>query len=235
MTILFHNSRQDALEQRRKLDCLLLRGSHVPNPAEILPEKVASTIANLFFKRAGVECDKEDLELVHLRAATEDSPKSAFVRSVNITYGYNKRISQHSAVKRLRDCHFQCSSIFRFVDRDLRMKVWASKAFAKKNGLFMEEWLTVTRRKIFLKCKDLKSKGLIKDVMTKAGDVFALILKEEDVEQQVEGDPQVEKILVVTDTQFEQLLKRTKGVLDEEDEEEVEKKVLYSNDKGIKE
>lgn len=112
------------------------------------------------------------------------------------------------------------------------MQVWASKIFAKKNGLIMEEWLTVTRQKIYLKCKELKIKGLIKEVVTKNGDVFALVLKEDHEQQQQAEDPQqqVDRILVVTDTHFENLLKRTKGVLDDEDEYSEEKEDVSTNE-----
>lgn len=72
--------RQDSQEQRRKLDCLLLRGNLVPNKEDIPEDRVKSSVANLLFKRTGVDLDKEDLELVHLKAATEETPKSAFVR-----------------------------------------------------------------------------------------------------------------------------------------------------------
>ena len=97
------------------------------------------------------------------------------------------------------------------------MRIWSSKIFAKKNGLVLEEWLTVTRQKIYLKCKELKVKGLIKDVVTKQGDVYAVVA----IKDSPPAAGEVEKILVVTDTQFEQLLKRTKGVLDEEGEEDL--------------
>ena len=62
------------------MDCLLMRGSLVPSADDVPEEKVKTAVANLFFKRTGVECDKEDLDLVHLRPATEEMPKSAFVR-----------------------------------------------------------------------------------------------------------------------------------------------------------
>lgn len=120
------------------------------------------------------------------------------------------------------------------------MQVWNSKLFAKKNGLIMEEWLTVTRQKIYLKCKDLKAKGLIKDVVTKNGDVFAMVPKEGGGSggSSTGGtgpiNPELDKVLVVTDTQFEHLLKRTKGVLDEEEEKEKkEGKKVMLEDKEI--
>lgn len=75
-------ARQDAQEQRRKLDCLLLRGSLVPNVDDVPEEKVKSSVANLLYKRTGVDVDRGDLDLVHLRPATEEAPKSAFVRLV---------------------------------------------------------------------------------------------------------------------------------------------------------
>ena len=74
----------------------------------------------------------------------------------------------------------------------------------------MEEWLTGTRQKILNKCKELKAKGLIKDVHTKNGDVLAVLAKE---------NGELEKILAVTDTQFENLLKLTKGIADEPNDE----------------
>ena len=33
---------------------------------------------------------------------------------------------------------------FRFQNLDIRMQLWARKAVAKKNNLYMEEWLTGT-------------------------------------------------------------------------------------------
>lgn len=129
-------------------------------------------------KRAAVDVESDDLDLVIIKAASEDAPKSVFVR---------------------------------FVDKEKRTEVWQSRSFAKKNLLFMEEFLTGTRQKIFLKCKELKTKGLIKDVTTKNGDVFATIEKKELEEAAAAASPP-DKILVVTDTQFENLLKMTKRV-----------------------
>lgn len=208
-------------------------------------------------KRVGVEVESDDLESVSLKGAAtgeevdDPSARWAFVR---------------------------------FVETDKRMEVWAGKNFARRNGLGMEEWLTKTRShvhtfcfyyitlkefayrsKIFAKCKDLKSKGKIKDVTTKNGDIIVLV----DVKQKTsylpcddggsggntdEGDVNVDKVVadaqerppdelrhtespfsppltlerespstiiqkmvVVNDEEFSNLLKITKGIGDEDD------------------
>ena len=67
------------------------------------------------------------------------------------------------------------------------MEVWSQRPLAKKNNLYMEEWLTGKsiisiifflnkffigyREKLFVKCKLLKKDGLIKDVFTERGDI----------------------------------------------------------------
>ena len=94
------------------------------------------------------------------------------------------------------------SCFVRFVEKDKRMEVWSNRSFAKKNGLFLEEFLTSFRQKLYLKCKDLKAKGLIKDVITRSGDIYALT---ED------GEKEIEKTLVITDNHFESLLRTTKA------------------------
>jgi hypothetical protein len=186
-------ARADATEQKRKLDCLILKGPAVPEG--VPDDKWFFAVSSLVEKRTGVPCESEDLDFVCIRAATEEVPKSVFVR---------------------------------FKEREMRMRVWNTRPFAKKNGLIMEEWLTATRTKIWLKCKELKVQGLIKDVLTKNGDVYAIVAKRESPGA---GPPtpgtstptpstscsavfDTEKILVVTDTQFENLLKMTKGVDD---------------------
>ena len=37
------------------------------------------------------------------------------------------------------------SLLYRFVNIELRMEVWNRKVVAKKNNLYMEEWLTGTK------------------------------------------------------------------------------------------
>ncbi len=89
------------------------------------------------------------------------------------------------------------------------------------------------RRKIFNKCKDLKTKGKIKDVATKNGDVVVLVEKKKMVKVDAEENGEngdvgkdgsdseekkvvvLEKMVVVTDTEFENLLRMTKGLSDE--------------------
>eukprot|EP00094_Tigriopus_californicus_P000624 TCALIF_00606-PA protein Name:"Similar to ncs-2 Neuronal calcium sensor 2 (Caenorhabditis elegans)" AED:0.38 eAED:0.38 QI:0/0.5/0/0.66/1/1/3/0/607 len=168
-------AKQDAQEQKRKLNCLIFRGPAVPEDEEgILKEdKAIFTIAVLISKRAGVECESEDIDFVSIRPGNEENTKSAFVR---------------------------------FSDKDMRFKVWNNRLFAKKNGLQMEEYLTVYRQKLLLKCKDLKEQKLIKDVQTKNGDIYAILLQKDP-----ESPKEYEKMLVVTDSHFEALMKATKG------------------------
>lgn len=78
--------------------------------------------------------------------------------------------------------------LYRFVNIEQRMEVWSRRPLAKKNNLYMEEWLTGKslisigflyrlffiigyREKLFVKCKLLKKDGLIKDVFTERGDI----------------------------------------------------------------
>lgn len=169
-------AKQDAQEQKRRLNCLLLKGPAVPEDEEgiLKEEKAIFTIAVLISKRAGVDCESTDIDFVSIRPANEENPKSAFVR---------------------------------FADKDMRFRVWNNRLFAKKNGLHMEEYLTVFRQKLFLKCKDLKEQKLIKDVQTKNGDIYAVLPNKDP-----ENPKEFEKMLVVTDTHFEALLKVTKGL-----------------------
>ena len=91
---------------------------------------------------------------------------------------------------------------FRFVNIEQRMEVWSKRPLAKKNNLYMEEWLTGMnklylnwqiffvqlykgyREKLFAKCKLLKKDGLIKEVFTERGDIKVVItLEEGDTEE----------------------------------------------------
>ena len=56
-----------------------------------------------------------------------------------------------------------------------RMEVWSQKAFAKKNNLYMEEWLTGYREKLFVRCRQLKKEGVIKEVFTDKGDIKIIL------------------------------------------------------------
>ena len=55
------------------------------------------------------------------------------------------------------------------------MEVWNKKSYAKKNNLYMEEWLTNYREKLYFKCRQLKKDGKIKDVFTENGDIKIMI------------------------------------------------------------
>ena len=66
----------------------------------------------------GVEIESEDLESVSLKGA----PSGEEVDDADARWAF-----------------------VRFAEADKRTLVWASKGFARKNGLGMEEWLTKTR------------------------------------------------------------------------------------------
>ena len=179
-------ARQDAQEQRRKLNALIIKGPALPAENEVKANREVSQVATLITKRAGVEVTSDDLDLVRFQPATEEFPRCCFVR---------------------------------FAETELRMRVYAARAHARRNGLWMEEYLTSIRHKLLMKLRELKEQKMIKDVVTKNGDVFA-ILNSTDKREGGKGKGEevpAERVLVVTDTQFENLLKLTKGVLSEED------------------
>ena len=60
-------SRQDAQEQKRKLDCLLLKGPVIPNPDDVCESKTKFTISVLLAKRAGINCDVEDIDFATIK------------------------------------------------------------------------------------------------------------------------------------------------------------------------
>lgn len=75
----------------------------------------------------------------------------------------------------------------------------------------MEEYLTPLRRKLWVKCKELKAMGMIKDVVTRRGNVIVLI---NFAFEQIENDEPKYKLKVVTDTHFENLMRLLKRVDD---------------------
>ena len=64
------------------------------------------------------------------------------------------------------------------------MEVWSQKAFAKKNNLYMEEWLTGYREKLFVKCRQFKKEGALKEVFTDKGDIKIIIETEDGQTEQ---------------------------------------------------
>lgn len=180
-------ARQDAQEQRRKLNAIILKGPALPAENEVKAAHEVRQVATLITKRAGVEVTSDDLDLVRFQPATEEFPRCCFVR---------------------------------FAEKETRMRVYATRLHARRNGLWMEEYLTSIRHKLFTKLKELKEQKMIKDVVTRNGDVFAILNAPEKRESSCKGkaeDISAERVLVVTDTQFENLLKLTKGVLQDED------------------
>ena len=82
----------------------------------------------------------------------------------------------------------------------MRDAVWMERGPAKKNGLIVEEWLTEHRSRLFKKCKELKAAKLIKDVATDNGEIIATLKNCSDDK----------KIVVVTDSDYESLVKMTR-------------------------
>ena len=78
--------------------------------------------------------------------------------------------------------------------------MWMERGPAKKNGLIVEEWLTEHRSRLFKKCKELKAAKLIKDVATDNGEIIATLKNCSDDK----------KIVVVTDSDYESLVKMTR-------------------------
>ena len=103
-------------------------------------------------------------------------------------------------------------SIFcRFEDVQKRNEVWRAKAFAKKNGLLMEEWLTEHRARLYKKCKELKAAKLIKDAYTEEGEVYAILLPPNK-----KIDTVLEKRVIILDNEFDRLVKDTRKKANEE-------------------
>ena len=75
------------------------------------------------------------------------------------------------------------------------MEVWNKKSYAKKNNLYMEEWLTTYREKLYFKCRQLKKDGKIKEVFTESGEIKIIVSK---------GDGETEVKNVWSDKELEQ-------------------------------
>ena len=82
----------------------------------------------------------------------------------------------------------------------MRDEVWMERGPSKKNGLIVEEWLTEHRSRLFKKCKELKAAKLIKNVATDNGEIIATLKNCSDDR----------KIVVVTDSDYESLVKMTR-------------------------
>ena len=123
--------KQDADDQKRKLNCLILLGPLLNNkPLET--DSCSQFLSTLISIRTGVSLEKEDLAFSEIRRVGEEK-RSAFIR---------------------------------FVSLDKRMEVWCKKSVAKKNNLYMEEWLTGYRDKLLTKCRQLKKVILASDWLT---------------------------------------------------------------------
>ena len=142
-------ARQDAQEQRRKLNCLLFRGPVIPNPAEVSHSRIKFLVANLISKRTGVSVEADDLDFVSVREINETT---TCPNNNNNNNNNNDESNSNFQVQQIT-----VRSVFaRFYDRDLRSEVWAKRAWARRNGLVIEEYLTATRQKIWSRCKELK-------------------------------------------------------------------------------
>merc|ERR1712126_794348 len=86
----------------------------------------------------------------------------------------------------------------RFVDPDLRMRIWANKGYAEKNKVFMEEWLTDYRAKLMKQCKNLLKEEYIENVKTKEGDIIVLY------KDNISG--QIAKKTILSQEDYDQLL-----------------------------
>ena len=165
-------ARQDAQEQKRKLDCLILKGLTINtgssiNPEEISSERAKFIVSNLIRKRAAVSCESEDLDFVAIKQASAMVVTSATEKGETTTN--NSAASSVAAGENddSEDVNAGRNIVFvRFVDREVRSRVWAARGFAKKNGLFPEEYLTAARQKIWLKCKELKASGHTGRILT---------------------------------------------------------------------
>jgi hypothetical protein len=79
------------------------------------------------------------------------------------------------------------------------MKVWASKSYAERNKLFMEEWLTDFRTKLLKKCQKLMKDEYVVNVKTKDGDVLVFYYDK--------ADGLLKKKVVVTQEAYDELLR----------------------------
>lgn len=182
-------AKQDAQEQKQHIDWLVFRGPHVV-PDKHVPEmaadgmldmKLARMISGMIFKRLDIEIDESDGDMPFVG-----------IREAN--------------ENRPRGL------LVRFRAQSTRDQIWSNRREAKKSGLIIEEWLTEHRYKLHKKCKELKMTKDIKDVVTEDGDIYAILHKRERPAAQ--GSPEVDKmadrLLVVTDADYETLVKITK-------------------------
>ena len=153
-------AKQDAQEQKAKIDWLTFRGPHViienhetmfdkkseesQNQVGSLDKKLARHIAGMISKRIDIDINEEngDITYAGIRGANENHPKFLLVR---------------------------------FQQQSMRDEIWRKRKEGKKNGIIIEEWLTDHRARLYKKCKELKSAKNIKDVITENGDVYAIL------------------------------------------------------------
>ena len=72
---------QDALDQKRKLDSLILSGPLMPAATDVSVERLPNVTAGLITRKSGVKCLVEDLAHVELKVGGQDENRAIFVRS----------------------------------------------------------------------------------------------------------------------------------------------------------
>ena len=181
-------AKQDAQEQRQHKDWLSFRG-----PLVILD--------NVADEKPVVAGDEESLlnnkQARHIAGLiTKRIEVEVDVQNGDVTFvGIQK--SNENRPKSL---------LVRFQTESLRDSIWEKRREAKKNGLIIEEWLTEHRARLHKKCKELKAAKLIKDVITQDGDIYAIL-----------KDEKMTRLLVVSDTDYENVVKITRKTRVDED------------------
>jgi len=153
-------AKQDSQEQRSKGDCLTFRGPHVvlEDHKPELQKLEGSVDSEIFLDKklarhiAGMISKRTDINID--------------TQNGDITYvGIREAEENHPKFV-----------LVRFQEQSMRDAIWQKRKVAKKNGIIIEEWLTDSRARLYKKCKELKSKKLIKDVITENGDVYAVLM-----------------------------------------------------------
>ncbi|XP_023337528.1 uncharacterized protein LOC111708396 [Eurytemora carolleeae] len=134
--------RQDSMEQKKKMFCIILTGPIIQKHNDFSEDKMFDLCSSVLTSRAGIMVETEDLAHVELKSVS--SAETVFTKSIFV----------------------------RFNDLALRMKVWSARGYAERNKLFMEEWLTDFRSNLLKKCQTLMKQEYIVNVKTKDGDII---------------------------------------------------------------
>lgn len=156
--------RQDAQEQKKKLNCLIFKSPMIQKHNDFSKVKDGSVF-------------------IIIIALFQEGMTELCIKLITTKVGVNIVQSQiaHVELKYLsgNESAFTKSIFARFSELELRKKIWEKKKQAAVGKVFMEEWLTDGRSKLMKKCKRLLADRIIEDVRTDEGDIIVLFQQKE--------------------------------------------------------